>query len=212
MTKLARIAAAALAVAPAIGLAATTTWDIDPAHSNASFTAKHLVISNVRGELGKVAGTVVMDDSDLARSRVEATIDVTALNTRQPQRDAHLKSPDFFDAAKYPNITFKSTKVEKDGEGKLKVTGDLTIKGTTKPAVLEVEGPTPAIKGMQGETRRAVQATTRINRKEFGLNWNKMVEAGPVVGDTIRVEISAEMIKQGQEPKAAAATKAEAKK
>jgi polyisoprenoid-binding protein YceI len=181
--------------APALASAQADAWTIDPAHSLSSFTVRHLVITNVRGEFGKTAGTVKLDEKDLTRSSVEATIDATTLNTRVPDRDAHLKSPDFFDVAKYPTITFKSTKVEKNGEGKLKVTGDLTMKGVTKPVVLEVLGPTSAIKDPGGNLRRGLVATTMINRRDFGLNWSKTVEAGPVVGDEVKIEIEAELVK-----------------
>ncbi|ABC83592.1 YceI family protein [Anaeromyxobacter dehalogenans] len=184
----------ALAV-PALAHAQADTWNIDPAHTLSSFTVRHLVITNVRGEFGKTTGAVKLDEKDLAKSSVEATIDATTLNTRVPDRDAHLKSPDFFDVAKYPTLTFKSTKVEKIGEGKLKVTGDLTMKGVTKPVVLEVLGPTSAIKDPGGNLRRGLVATTMVNRRDFGLNWSKTVEAGPVVGDEVKIEIEAELVK-----------------
>jgi polyisoprenoid-binding protein YceI len=186
----------ALAALPLAALAESSTWSIDPAHTQTMFTARHMVISNVKGQFEKTTGTVVIDEGDLARSSVEAAIDVNSINTRVEQRDGHLKSPDFFDAAKYPTITFKSTKVEKAGEGKLKVTGNLTIKGTTKPVVLEVEGPGQVVKDPGGALRRGLTATTTINRFDYGLEWNKLVEAGPVVGKDIKIEIEAELIKQ----------------
>ncbi len=198
MTKTRRLARTLLAVAlvaPALALA-QTSWDIDPAHTVASFTVKHLVISTVRGEFGKTTGTVKLDEKDPTRSSVEAAIDATTLSTRVEQRDTHLKSPDFFDVAKYPTITFRSTKIEKAGHDGYRVHGDLTIKGTTKPVVLQVTGPTPEIKGMMGETRRGFAATTKIDRKAFGLNWSKMVEAGPVVGDEVTIQIDGELVKQ----------------
>lgn len=182
--------------APPAALAETSTWSIDPAHSQAVFTVRHMAISNVKGQFQKTTGTVTLDEADVTKSTVEASIDVNSLDTRVDQRDAHLKSPEFFDAAKYPTITFKSTKVEKAGEGKLKVTGNLTMKGTTKPVVLDVEGPSPAVKDMQGSSRRGLTATTTINRFDFGLEWNKLVEAGPVVGKEIKIEIEAELVKQ----------------
>ncbi len=184
---------AALAV-PSLALAQATTWNLDPAHTHASFTVRHLVITNVRGEFGKTTGVIHLDEKDPTRSSVEATVDTTTVDTRVPDRDTHLKSPDFFDVAKYPTMTFKSTKVEKAGEGKLKVTGDLTIKGTTKSVVLHVTGPTQAIKDPWGNQRRGFAATTAISRKEFGLLWNKTVEAGPVVGDEVKIEIEGEAI------------------
>lgn len=183
--------------APALTLAEAATWNLDPSHTHSSFTIRHLVISNVRGEFGKTTGVVKLDEQDPSRSSVQATIDVSSLDTREPKRDAHLRSPDFFDAEKHPNITFRSTKVEKAGEGKLKVTGDLTIRGVTRPVVLDVEGPTPAVKGPTGEARRGLSATTTINRRDFGLNWSKAVEAGPVVGDEVKIEIESELVKAG---------------
>ena len=139
---------------------------------------KHLVISTVRGEFKAYSGKIALDEADLTRSTVEATIDVNSLDTQVADRDAHLKGPDFFDAAKYPTMTFRSTKVAKAGKGELKVTGDLTLHGVTKPVVLEV-ATTPEVKGMYGETRRGFAATTKISRKEFGLTWNNLVEAAP---------------------------------
>jgi polyisoprenoid-binding protein YceI len=192
MKKLASLVAAFALAVPA--LAAADTWNIDTAHAQTGFSVKHLVISTVKGEFGKTTGTVTLDDKDITKSSVEATIDVSTINTRIPDRDGHLKSPDFFDVAKYPTITFKSTKVEKAGDG-LKVTGNLTVKGVTKPVTLDVVGPTAEIKGMRGEIRRGLTARTRINRQEFGLTWSKLVEAGPVVGDEVSIEIDAELVK-----------------
>lgn len=189
--------------APVLALAETATWNLDPAHTHSAFTIRHLVITNVRGEFGKTTGAVMLDEKDITKSSVEATIDVTTIDTRVADRDTHLKSPDFFDAAKYPTMTFKSTKVQKAGKGKLKVTGDLTIKDVTKPVVLEVEGPTAEIKGPMGESRRGIAARTTINRRDFGLNWSKAVEAGPVVGDKVTIEIEGELIKEGTGKQAA---------
>jgi polyisoprenoid-binding protein YceI len=188
--------ALALALLPGLAFAQTSTWAIDPAHTHASFTVRHLVISNVRGEFGKTAGTLKLDEKDVTRSSVEATIDASTIQTREAKRDEHLRSPDFFDVAKYPTITFKSTKVEKKGEGKLAVTGDLTMHGVTRPVVLDVVGPTPEIKDPGGNTRRAFAASTEIDRKDFGLTWSKTVEAGPVVGDKVKIELEAELVKQ----------------
>ena len=195
MKRFARIAAGLLAVAPALALAGTSTWTIDPAHSHSGFAVKHLVISTVRGEFGKTTGSVVLDDQDVTKSSVEATIDATTINTRVADRDNHLKSPDFFDVAKYPTLTFKSTKVEKAGEGKLKVTGDLTLHGVTKPITLEVEGPTGEIKDPMGNTRRGLSATAKLNRKDYGLTWSKAIEAGPVVGDDVTIDLEVELLK-----------------
>ncbi|HUL58117.1 MAG TPA: YceI family protein [Anaeromyxobacteraceae bacterium] len=194
--RLVRFLAAAAIAAPSLVLAQGAAYDIDPAHTVSGFSVKHLVISTVRGEFGKTTGAVVLDDKDPSKDSVTATIDVTSINTRVEQRDTHLKSPDFFDSAKFPAITFKSSKVEKAGEGKYKVTGDLTIKGTTKPVVLDVTGPTAEIKDPWGNARRGFAATTQINRKDFGLNWSKTIEAGPVVGDDVKIEIDGELVKQ----------------
>lgn len=197
---------AAVAALPALALAETTTWNIDPAHSDSAFAVKHLVISTVRGHFGSTTGTLHLDESDITRSSVEATIDVNTIDTRVPDRDKDLKSPSFFDAARYPNITFKSTKIERSGSDRLRVTGDLTIKATTKPVTLDVTY-TPVIKGPRGEDRRGFSATTKIDRKAFGLTYSKTIEAGPVIGDEVDIQIDAEAIKQGQQSRAAAAEK-----
>ena len=185
---------ALLALLPLSALAETSSWSIDPAHTESSFTVRHLVISSVKGQFQKTTGTVNLDDKDVTKSTVEATIDVNSIDTRVPDRDNHLKSPDFFDAANHPDITFKSTKIERAGRGKLKVTGNLTIRETTRPVVLMVEGPTAAVKDPGGNLRRGLVATTEINRQDFGLKWNAMVEAGPVVADKGKIEIDAELV------------------
>lgn len=190
-----RITALAVAVmAPALALADTSTWNIDTSHTEAGFSVRHLVISTVKGSFGKTTGTVKLDSADITKSSVEATIDVASVNTRNEDRDKHLRSPDFFDVAKFPTITFKSTKVEKAGDG-LKVTGDLTMKGVTKPVVLTVAGPTGEVKDPWGNIRRGLQAKGKINRQDFGVAWSKLVEAGPVVADEIAIDIEAELIK-----------------
>ena len=203
------LALALAAVLPSLAAAEATSWTIDPAHTSSQFSVKHLVISTVRGQFGKTTGTLKLDEKDLTKSAVDATVDVTTIDTRVADRDKHLKSPDFFDAEKYPTMTFKSTKVAKAGKDKLKVTGDLTLKGTTKPVVFDVSYTPAAITGMKGESRRGFSATTKINRKDFGLNWSKVVEAGPVVGDEVTVVIDAEAIKE--QPKAQAEAAAAAK-
>jgi len=188
---------------PVLALAAPATWDVDSAHTTSAFAVRHLVISTVRGEFGKTAGALTYDDKDVARSSVEATIDVTSIDTREPKRDEHLKSADFFDSARYPTITFKSTKVEKAGDGKLKVAGNLTLHGVTKPVVLDVTGPTAEVKDPWGNARRGFSATGKINRQEFGLTWSKAIEAGPVVGDEVTILLDGELIKK-TDPKTAA--------
>jgi polyisoprenoid-binding protein YceI len=189
-----------LSVVPVLASAATSSWNVDASHSQVGFSVKHLVISNVRGEFGAYQGKLVLDESEPAKSTVEATIDVNTIDTKVADRDAHLKSADFFDAAKYPSITFKSTKVARAGKDKLKVTGDLTLHGVTKPVVLDVS-TSPEVKGMYGETRRAFAATTKISRKDYGLTWNKLVEAGPAVGDEVTIALELEVVKD--QPKAA---------
>lgn len=184
--------AAALALPASAG---TTTWQIDPQHSSAQFGVTHLMISTVRGEFHGVKGTVVLDDQDITRSTVNVTIDATSVDTREPDRDKHLKSPDFFDVAKYPSITFKSTKVEQVSPGELKVTGDLTIRGVTKQVVLNVGGPKAPIKDPWGLQRSAVSATTKINRQDFGVSWNKTLDSGGVVvSDEVRITLDVEMV------------------
>jgi polyisoprenoid-binding protein YceI len=193
-------AVAALVLLPS--LASAAPYKIDGSHSSVGFSVRHLVISQVRGQFTNVAGTVAVDDKDLAKSTVEATIDAASISTQVADRDTHLKSPDFLDTAKYPTITFKSTKVAKAGKDALKVTGDLTMHGVTKPVVLAVT-TTPEVKGMYGETRRGFSATTKISRKDFGLTWNKLVEAGPAVGDEVVITLDLEAVKD--QPKAASA-------
>jgi polyisoprenoid-binding protein YceI len=175
--------------------AGTTTYKIDPQHSSAQFAVTHLMISTVRGELHGVNGRVVVDDGDVAKSSVDVTIDATSIDTREPDRDKHLKSADFFDVANHPTITFKSTKVESAGGGKLKVTGDLTIRGVTKTAVLEVTAPKPTIKDPWGLQRTAVSGSTKLNRQDFGVAWNKNLDSGGVVvGDNVDINLDVEMI------------------
>ena len=179
--------------------AATSTWQIDPAHSSAQFSVRHLAISTVRGAFSKVNGTVVMDDSDITKSSIEATIDVASVDTREPDRDKDLRSDHFFDVAKYPTMTFKSKKVEQISLGKLKVTGDLTMHGTTKEVVLDIEGPTAAIKDPWGNQRAGVNATTKINRQDFGMKFNiPMDNGGLAVGNDISITIDVEMVKQAK--------------
>ena len=171
------------------------TWQIDPKHSSAQFAVTHLMISTVRGEFHQVNGTVVIDDADISRSLVNVTIDASTVDTREPDRDKHLMSPDFFDVAKYPTMTFKSTRVEPAAPGKLKVTGDLTIRGVTKQVVLEVTAPKPAIKDPWGLQRTAVSGSTKINRQDFGVAWNKSLDAGGVVvGDDVNITLDVEMV------------------
>lgn len=177
--------------------AATSTWKFDPMHTAAQFSVRHLTISTVRGAFSKVSGTVEFDDHDVSKSSADVTIDVSTVDTREPARDKDLRSEKFFDVEHFPTMTFKSTKVEQAGAGKLKVTGNLTIHGVTKEVVLDVDGPTAAIKDPYGNQRAAVNATTTINRQDFGVKWNSTIDGGGVVvGDQVNITIDAEMIKQ----------------
>jgi polyisoprenoid-binding protein YceI len=196
-----KLAATLATLLPVLSFAAPATFNLDASHSTAGFAVKHLVISSVRGEFRTFSGVVQLDDADPTKSTVEATIDVNSLDTHVADRDAHLKSPDFFDTAKFPTVTFKSTKVAKAGKDALKVTGDLTLHGVTRPVTLDVK-TSPEVKGMFGETRRAFAATTKISRKDFGLTWNKLVEAGPAVGDEVVITLDLEVVKD--QPKSAA--------
>src|SRR2546421_6216283 len=179
------------------GAAATATWQIDPNHSAAQFAVRHLGLSTVRGAFTKVTGTASFDDKDVSKSSVDVTIDADSVDTRVAGRDKDLRSDHFFDVAKYPTITFKSRKVEQVSPGKLKVTGDLTIHGTTKEVVLDVDGPTAPVKDPWGNQRAAASASTKINRQDFGVKWNATMDnGGVVVGDDVNITIDAEMIKQ----------------
>lgn len=175
---------------------ATTTWQIDTSHSNANFTVRHMMISNVKGQFSGITGSANLDPHDLTRSSVDITIDVNTLNTLDAQRDTHLKSADFLDAEKYPTMTFRSTQVEVTGDGELRVTGDLTLHGVTKPVVLNVEGPTEVVKDPWGFERWGASATTKINRRDFGLNFNPLLETGgAVVGDEVKISIDVEFVR-----------------
>ena len=179
------------------GHAANSTWQIDPNHSAAQFAVRHLTISTVRGAFTKVSGTVQLDDKDIAKSSVDVTIDAASVDTRVPDRDNDLRSDHFFDVAKYPTITFKSKKVEQAGAGKLRITGDLTIHGTTKEVVLDVDGPTPPVKDPWGNQRAAAMATTKINRQDFGVKWNATMDnGGVVVGDDVTITIDVELVQK----------------
>ena len=177
-------------------LAFATTWNIDPDHSNIGFKVRHLMVSNVKGSFLKHSGVVDINDKDITKSKVEVSIETASVNTNVEKRDEHLRSADFFDVAKFPAMTFVSKKVAKAGKGKLKVTGDLTLHGITKEVVLDVEGPTKESKDLYGNIRSGAVASTKINRKDFGLVWNKALETGGVaVGEEIAINLEIEMIK-----------------
>jgi len=174
--------------------AQTSTWNIDPAHSTAQFTVRHLGISNVTGSFTKVTGTIVLNEQDITQSQVLSSIDVNSIDTRVEMRDKDLKSPHFFEVEKYPTIEFKSKKIVSSG-GKLQLIGDLTIHGTTREVTLDVDGPTPALTDPWGNLRRGISATTTINRKDFNLTYNNLLKTGEaVVGDTVKIQIDAEMV------------------
>ena len=174
----------------------TTTWNIDPSHSIAEFKVKHMMIANVKGQFSKISGALSLDESDLAKSRVEATIEAASIHTRDDQRDAHLKSGDFFDVANFPTLTFKSKSISVVRDGELAVEGDLMIHGVTRTVHFAVEGPTPHAKDPWGNTRVAISATTKINRKDFGLIWNAALETGGfLVGDEVTITLDAEFVK-----------------
>ncbi|KAF0217351.1 MAG: YceI [Geobacteraceae bacterium] len=177
--------------------ASASTWNIDPDHSNVGFKVRHLMVSNVKGSFDKHTGTVDINDKDITKSKVEVTIDTTSINTNVQKRDEHLRSADFFDVAKHPTMTFVSKKVAKAGKDKLKVTGDLTLHGVTRQVVLEVEGPSKESKDPWGNIRRGATASTKINRKDFGLVWNAALETGGVaVGEEITITLEIELLKK----------------
>ncbi len=177
-------------------LAQTSTWNIDPAHSTAQFTVRHLAISNVTGSFTKVTGSVTLNDQDITQSQVSASIDVSSVDTRVEARDKDLKSPNFFEVEKYPTIEFKSKRIVSSG-GKLQVLGDLTIHGATHEVTLDVDGPTPALTDPWGNLRRGISATTAINRRDFNLLYNKLLGTGEaVVGDNVKIQIDAEIVKK----------------
>jgi polyisoprenoid-binding protein YceI len=176
----------------------TVTYVFDPSHSTAGFKVRHLMVSNVRGEFSGVAGTVVFDAEDSANSKVEAVIDATTIQTRDNQRDQHLKSADFFDVEKFPKIAFTSKKVAPVGDSEWRVTGDLTIHGVTREVVLDVDGPTPEVKDPWGNIKIGATAITKLDRRDFGLVWNVALEAGGVlVGDEVAIQLEVELTRQG---------------
>jgi polyisoprenoid-binding protein YceI len=191
----AAVLAGLLASSAFVADAATTNWQIDPRHSDAQFAITHLMIATVRGEFHGIKGTVKLDQDDVTKSNVDVSLDATTVDTREPDRDKHLRSADFFDVEKFPAMTFKSTRVEDAGAGKLKVTGDLTIRGVTKPVVLDVTAPKPPIKDPWGMQRSAVTATTKINRLDYGVSWNKTLDSGGMMlGDLVDITLDIEMV------------------
>ena len=176
--------------------AAITTWKLDPAHSHAEFKVKHMMISNVKGSFNGLSGTLTEHATDKTLSTIEASIDINSISTGDAQRDAHLKSADFFDAAQFGTMTFRSSKVQPNGDGGYNVTGDLTIHGQTRQQVFVVDGPSAPGKDPWGNTRIGLSATTKINRKDYGLSWNAALETGGIlVGDDVNIIIEAQFIK-----------------
>src|SRR6202050_3370588 len=182
-------------LAGASASAQTQTWYLDPPHSSAQFSVRHMGISTIRGTFNKVNG-VVVDSPDLGKASVNVTIDASSVDTRVEMRDKDLRSDHFFDVAKYPTITFQSKKVESAGEGKLKVTGDLTMHGVTKEAVLDVDGPTPPVKDPRGNSHRGVSATTTISRADYGMSF----DPPPMVGDQIAIQLDVELVDKAPGP------------
>lgn len=197
MTKLVAAAFAVVLAASMSSMAQTkNTWEIDPAHANAQFTVRHLGISNVQGEFTKVTGSVELDEQDTTKSVVNATIDVNSIDTRNSDRDADLKSDHFLDVAKFPAMAFHSKKITRSADGKLKMTGDLTIHGVTREVTFDVEGPSPAISVWNG-VRRGASATTKINRQDFGLTYNGKLGSGDLmIGNDVAITLDIEFVKK----------------
>ncbi|HXS98792.1 MAG TPA: YceI family protein [Candidatus Limnocylindrales bacterium] len=177
-------------------LSTATTWNLDPVHSTAEFKVKHMMISHVKGYFTGLSGVLTLDPSHIENSRVEASIDATTVNTREPQRDTHLKSADFFDVEQFPTLTFRSSSIKRTGDDELEMTGELSIHGVTRPATFKVEGPTPEGKDPWGNTRIGLSAVTKINRKDFGLTWNAALETGGIlVGEDVTISLDLQFVK-----------------
>ena len=174
----------------------STTWKIDPAHSRAEFKVKHMMISNVKGSFSGITGTLVEDTADPSLSHIDASIDIGTVNTGDEKRDEHLKSADFFHHEEHPHMTFKSTKIVKRGDEEYAVTGDFTLNGVTKPITFAVEGPSQPATDPWGNTRIGLAATTKINRKDFGLVWNAALDSGGIlVGEDVHISLDVQLIK-----------------
>lgn len=185
----------ALLVLPATTRAQTVTWVVDPGHSSAEFVVRHMLVANVRGQFDGPKGTVAFDPQNLPGTiAVDAVFQTATINTRNPDRDRDLRSPNFFDVVRYPTIAFKSSRAETTGVGRFTLVGNLTMHGVTKQVTLDVEGPTPAVKDLDGQTRIGATATTTIDRREFGLKYNEILEGGgAVVGNDVRITIDIEV-------------------
>ena len=179
------------------GAALASTWTIDPDHTNVGFKVRHLMVSNVKGNFTTFTGTVDLDDQDVTRSKVTVNIATDSIDTNVQKRDDHLRSADFLDVAKYPTMTFTSKKIAKTDNGRLAITGDLTLRGVTREVVLDADQLSPESKDPWGNIRRGTTATTTINRKDFGLTWNAALETGGVVvGDEVAITLEIEMIRK----------------
>ena len=173
-----------------------TTWNIDPVHTTAEFKVRHMMITNVKGHFKPVTGVITIDEADISKSHVEASIDAASIDTREPDRDTHLRSADFLDVEKFPTLTFTSTRVTPNGKADLEVEGDLTIHGVTRKVTFAVEGPSEPGKDPWGNTRIGLSATTKFNRKDFGLTWNAALETGGIlVGDEVTITLDVQAVK-----------------
>jgi len=176
--------------------APAASYDVDVSHSRLTFSVRHMMVSNTRGQFGKFTGNALIDEASPGSSKVNLEIETASINSSDPKRDEHLRSADFFDVKQFPKMTFRSTLVERAGAG-WKVTGDLTIRAVTKPVVLEVDALSPAVKDPWGGTRRGTRARAKVDRKAFGLNWNTALEAGGVaVGDEVILDLEVELVEK----------------
>ena len=172
-------------------------WQIDSAHSSVQFAVRHMMVATVRGSFGKINGKVRWDPANPSAASVEAQVEAASIDTRGPKRDAHLRSPDFFDAEKFPVMTFRSTSITPAGPGRYKMAGELTIRGVTRPVVFDVEGPAQPVRGMGGELRTGATATARINRKDFGMTWNRVLDTGGVaVGEEVTITVDVALVQR----------------
>lgn len=186
-----------MTIPPPAASSALTHWAIDPSHTTLGFSLAHLVIARVRGEFGKVSGLLALDEVDPARSSIEATVDVASINTRDDARDAHLRSADFFDTARFPTATFKSTHITRAREGVFTVDGELSLHGVTGALTLEVVGLEQEVTDPWGNTKRAATATGTLRRKDFGITWNKTLDKGSLaLGDDVQLSFELEFTKR----------------
>lgn len=189
------LAAFAVAALASGAFAQSAEWKIDPAHSSAQFQVRHMMVSMVRGTFNKMSGAVQFDPSNLSKTYIEATVDAASVDSHDAGRDSDLRGPDFFDVAKFPTLSFKSKRADSAGPGKIKLTGALTMHGVTKEVVFDVDGPTPSINDGHGNLRMGASVTAKVNRKDFGLNWNHLLDnGGAIVGDEVTITIDVELI------------------